>query len=264
MIAAELLYEKHGYIAQITFNRPAVLNAFRVHMFHDLRQLLAQIADDEGVRVVVLTGAGRAFSAGIDLEEQSSMMLDPIPLKPAQDNLALMQDLTRRMVHLPKPIISAVNGIAVGVGAELAIASDVRLASTDAYFMFAEVKRALFETNGVMYYLPRLVGYGRAMQWMLTGERISAEQALEAGLITQMHAPDALLDAAMQMAERIANNAPLSVKLVKQAMQRAYDLDLEAMMQLEIAGMLACLTAEDYREGMQSFIEKRPPKYRGR
>lgn len=260
----QLLYEQVGFIARITFNRPQVLNAFRISMFEDLRRLLRQIALDDGVRVVLLTGAGGAFSAGIDLEEQADFMRDPMPLKPAQDNLALMQDLTRQMVNLPKPIISAVNGVAVGVGAELAIASDIRLASDEAYFMFAEVRRALFETNGVMYYLPRLVGYGRAMQWMLTGERITATDALRAGLVTQVHAPDRLLDEAMQMAERIANNAPLSVRLVKEAMQRTYDLDLEAMMQLETAGMLACLTTDDYREGLQSFIEKRPPQYTGK
>lgn len=259
-----MLYEKRGAVALVTFNRPDMLNAFRTTMFERLRAILDDVGADAAVRVLVLTGSGRAFSAGIDLAEQASLMRDPPDVPLAQAALAGMQNLTRQMVDLPKPIIAAINGAAVGVGAELAIASDVRIASENAYFMFAEVRRALFETNGVMYFLPRLVGLGRAVEMMLTGDKIPAEAALQAGLVTRLHAPADLLPAALNLAERIAANAPISLRLVKQVAARSYDLDLDAVMALETEGMIECLRAADYREGVLSFLEKRAPVYRGR
>ena len=129
---------------------------------------------------------------------------------------------------------------------------------------FAEVKRGLFETNGVMYFLPRLVGLGRAMEMLLTGEKVSSHKALEAGLVTRVVPQDDLVEVAMGMARTIASNAPISVRLVKQVMQRSLDLDLEAVMQLEVDGMMECLTSKDLREGMQAFIEKRAPVYTGK
>jgi enoyl-CoA hydratase/carnithine racemase len=259
-----LIYEQSGTVAQVTFNRSDVLNAFKISMFKELLEIIARVSDDDSVRVLLLTGNGRAFSAGIDLDEQSHLFEDDIRLKPAQENLALMQDVSRQMLKLSKPIIAAINGPAIGVGAELSIASDVRIASEDAYFMFAEVKRGIFETNGVMYFLPRLVGYGRALEWMLTGDRISAQDALKAGLVTHLKSGDDLLPFALAMAQRMAANAPIPMCLVKQVVQRSYDLDLESVMQLETAGTLDCIISDDFKEGVRAFLEKRSPKYQGR
>lgn len=178
--------------------------------------------------------------------------------------LQAIQDVTRRMVHLPKIIIAAVNGIAVGIGVETALASDIRLAAEEATFAFTEVKRALFETNGVMYILPRLVGQGRAMQMLLTGEKILAQEALSTGLVTRVVAQEQLMEYAMDMARTIATNAPISVRLVKQTMQRTYDLDLEAVLQLEVDGMMQCFRSEDLVEGFNAFLEKRTPVYKGK
>ena len=127
-----------------------------------------------------------------------------------------------------------------------------------------EVKRALFETNGVMYILPRLVGLGRAMQILLTGEIIPAQHALNAGLLTRVVAQNQLMEYAIDMAHTIASNAPLSVRLVKQTMQKTYDLDLEAVMKLEVDGMMQCFRSEDLIEGLNAFLEKRPPVYKGK
>lgn len=264
MSDSHFIFEQTGQIARLTFNRPDVLNAFRLSMFHDLLAIIRQVREDDAVRALVLTGNGRAFSAGIDLQEQAHLFADDVLLKPAQENLALMQDITRQLVALPKPVISAINGAAVGVGAEISIASDIRLASESAYFMFAEVKRGLFETNGVMYFLPRLVGYGRALEWMLTGDRISADEALRAGLVTRVLPADELIPYAIGMAERLASNAPISVRLIKQVMGRSCDLDLEAVMGLESAGMLECAASDDFKEGVRAFNEKRAPRYTGR
>jgi enoyl-CoA hydratase/carnithine racemase len=264
MELADIIYEKKDSIAIATFNRPKVLNAFRQATLREFIAILDEVQTDDSVRVLVITGTGRAFSAGIDLKEMAYPSSDSLPLKQAYDELQAIQNVTRRMVHLPKIIIAAVNGIAVGIGVELSLASDIRLAAEEATFAFTEVKRALFETNGVMYILPRLVGQGRAMQMLLTGEKVLAHDALNAGLVTRVVTQQQLIENAMDMARTIAVNAPISVRLVKQTMQRTYDLDLEAVLQLEIDGMMQCFRSEDLVEGFNAFLEKRTPVYKGK
>ena len=264
MELTDILYEKKDGIAVATFNRPDVLNAFRQATLHEFKSILDDVQADNTIRVLIITGNGRAFSAGIDLKELADSSSDVRSLKQEYDELQAIQDVTRRMVHLPKIIIAAVNGIAVGIGVETALASDIRLAADKATFAFTEVKRALFETNGVTYILPRLVGLGRAMQMLLTGEIVSAQDALNAGLVTRVFAQEQLMEYAIDMAQTIAANAPLSVRLIKQTMQKTYDLDLEAMMQLEVDGMMQCSRSEDLIEGFNAFLEKRPPVYRGK
>jgi enoyl-CoA hydratase/carnithine racemase len=264
MELADIIYEKNDSIAIATFNRPKVLNAFRQATLREFIAILDDVQADDAVRVLVITGQGRAFSAGIDLKEMAYPSSDSLPLKQAYDELQVIQNVTRRMVHLPKIIIAAVNGIAVGIGVELSLASDIRLAAEEATFAFTEVKRALFETNGVMYILPRLVGQGRAMQMLLTGEKVLAQEALSVGLVTRVVTQQQLIENAMDMARTIATNAPISVRLVKQTMQRTYDLDLEAVMQLEIDGMMQCFRSEDLVEGFNAFLDKRTPVYKGK
>ena len=260
----DILYETQDQIAVITFNRPEVLNVFRRSMFQTLLDLFEKIEKDDSIRVILLTGAGRAFSAGIDLDEVSHLFDGTMTMEQARAELNEMQELTRRMVNLPKPIISAINGVAVGVGAEVAIASDIRIASQMASFEFAEVKRGLFETNGVMHRLPRLIGMGRAAQVMLTGERISARSALDMGLITRVLPTEMLMREALEIARSLAANAPISMRLVKQVLHKSYDLDLESVMQLETEGTLECIASEDLKEGVTAFLEKRAPIYKGK
>lgn len=260
----DILFHAQDGVAVITFNRPAALNAFHRTMFHQLLELLADIAHDDAQRVVLLTGAGRAFSAGIDLDEVAHLVAGATDTAQARAELEAMQELTRRMVGLAKPIIAAVNGIAVGVGAEIAIASDIRIAAETASFAFAEVQRGLFETNGVLYRLPRLVGLGRAAHALLTGAPISAQAALAMGLVTHVTAAAALPEAALALARQLAANAPIPLRLVKQALNRTYDLDLAAMMQLETEGALACLASADLREGVRAFAERRAPVFTGK
>jgi enoyl-CoA hydratase/carnithine racemase len=260
----DILYKTQDQIAIITFNRPEALNVFKRSMFQHLLNLFDVIERDGSIRVVLLTGSGRAFSAGIDLVEISGLFDGVITMEQARAELNEMQELTRRMVNLLKPIVSAINGMAVGVGAEIAIASDIRIASQTASFEFAEVKRGLFETNGVMYRLPRLIGMGRAAHVMLTGEKISAESALDMGLVTSLLPAEMLTQGALETAQRLAANAPISMRLVKQVLNRSYDLDLESVMALETEGTLECIASEDMREGIQAFMENRPPVYKGK
>lgn len=260
----DILFQSQENIAVITFNRPDVLNIFRRSMFQKLIDLFDIIEKDDNIRVVLLTGAGRAFSAGIDLDEVSHLFNGTMTMEQARSELDEMQELTRRMVNLTKPIISAINGVAVGVGAEIAISSDIRIASQMASFEFAEVKRGLFETNGVMHRLPRLIGMGRAAQVMLTGEKVSAKSALEMGLVTRVVPSEMLIIEAMKLAHTLAANAPISIRLVKQVLNKSYDLDLESVMQLETEGTLNCLASDDLREGVRAFLEKREPMYKGK
>ncbi len=260
----DILYETQDQIAVITFNRSNVLNVFRRSMFQALLDMFDRIEKDESIRVIVLTGAGRAFSAGIDLDEVSHLFDGTMTMEQARAELNEMQELTRRMVNLPKPIISAINGVAVGVGAEVAISSDIRIASQMASFEFAEVKRGLFETNGVMHRLPRLIGMGRAAQVMLTGERISAQSAMDMGLVTRVLPTEMLMREALEIARSLAANAPISMRLVKQVLHKSYDLDLESVMVLETEGTLECIASEDLKEGVTAFLEKRVPIYKGK
>ena len=260
----DLLFEIKDQIAVITFNRPEVLNVFRRSMFQQLLSLLDDAANDDSIRVVLMTGAGRAFSAGIDLDEVSRLFDGSMTMEQARAELGEMQELTRRMVNLPKPIVSVINGVAIGAGAEVAIASDIRIASQTASFAFAEVQRGLFETNGVMHRLPRLIGMGRAAHVMMTGEKISAQSALELGLVTRVVPSEILLNKGLELARALAANAPISMRLVKQVLNKSYDLDLESVMQLETEATLECLASEDLKEGVTAFLEKRVPVYKGK
>jgi enoyl-CoA hydratase/carnithine racemase len=251
-------------IAVVTFNRPALLNACRARTRAELRAVFEHVRTERAVRVLILTGAGRAFSSGQDLVELGELL---VTVDDATDHalqhLQELQDLTSSLLGIGKPVIAALNGVAVGLGAELALACDVRLASTAAKIGFVEAQRGLFETNGVMYLLPRIVGHGRAAELLLTGDLLDALEAERIGLVGRVVAPEALLDEAKGLARRIAANAPISVRLIKEVLRETYDRSLPEIMQLEMDGMLACLRSNDLRHGVEAFLAKRRPSYRG-
>jgi len=232
--------------------------------FAQLHALLGELAQAPELRAVVITGTGRAFSAGADLKEMESRPQQESSVRDAHRELHLFQDVTRRMVEHPVIFIAAINGIAVGVGAELSLASDIRIGTDATELMLSEVKRGLFETNGVMHFLPRVVGHGRAAHWLLTADRIKAPALLEAGFITELVPAERLLDRAHELARTVAANAPVSVRLVKRLLRRTWEIDLEAMLQYEIDGMLTCMASEDIEEGLRAFAEKRQPSWKGR
>jgi len=221
------------------------------------------VATDSEVRCLVLAANGRAFSAGQDLDEMSEILANGWTSPEADAHLQRLQEITRRMVNMPKPIIAAVNGVAVGAGVELPIASDIRIASERASFAFPEVRHGLFETNGVMFFLTRIVGYGRAMEWMLTGRTVSAKEAFAAGLVTHVTAPDELLPKALEIAREIRGNAPISLRLIKRGALEGQASDLEAVLRSEVAGMKECLSSSDLDEGVRAFFEKRRPAFVG-
>lgn len=262
MSAAEILYRKEGPVGVVTFDRPRVLNAFRRSMFARLLETLEAATADPSLRAIVLTGSGRAFCAGIDLKELAARAERGAAVE--RSTLEAIQQITRTIVLGEKIVVAAVNGPAVGFGAELAVAADIRIAAEEATFAFPEVQRALFATGGSTHFLPRLVGLGRALDWLVSGRTVSAEEALAAGLVTRLVPREELLEVTLEEARRIAANAPIPVGRVKRLLRGSFDSELETGLRQEVEHTLACLDTEDFSEGLRSFFEGRSPKFTGR
>jgi enoyl-CoA hydratase/carnithine racemase len=260
----DILYEKRDSIAVATFNRPDSLNTFSDGMLREFQDILEDVEQDKNLHVLILTGKGRAFSAGRDLKDLAFLYEAASASDKLRHEVQLLANITQQLTQIPKVVIAAINGLAVGIGAEFALACDIRMASEQAFFGFPEVKRALFFTNGVMYFLPRLVGLGRAKDWLLTGEKISAREAFEAGLVTAVLPADKFMKSVFDKANIIAANAPLSIRLTKKAFQQTHEMDLESILKLEEDSVVACHASEDFFEGVSAFIEKRDPVYKDR
>ena len=258
----DILYEKRDSIAIATFNRPDSLNTFSDQMLGEFQHLLEDVEQDKNLHVLILTGKGRAFSAGRDLKDLAFLYEAASASDKLRREVQFLAKITKHLIRIPKVIIAAINGLAVGIGAEFALACDIRMASEKAFFAFPEVKRALFVTNGVMYFLPKLVGLGRAKDWLLTGEKISAQEALEAGLVAAVLPADKLMQSALDKSRIISANAPISIRLTKEAFQQTNEMDLESVLKFEENSVIACHESEDFLEGIRAFIEKRAPVYK--
>jgi enoyl-CoA hydratase len=263
----DIIYEKEEHIAIIKLNRPNVLNAVRDKLWREIEEAVADVKADDNVRILIFTGEGRAFSAGADLKEtKASNEQDPGASNTfaARDGVLRMQRLTRDIIEMPKPTIAAVNGYALGAGAELAILCDIRIMSQQAQFGFPEVKVGLFETNGVTHILPRMVGLGKAKELMMTGDFIDAEESLRIGLVQKVVPHEKLMEETKAMAAKIAANAPISVSLVKTCLNKGAQGDLDTALVYETEALMATRASEDMREGALAFNEKRPPQFKGR
>lgn len=255
-----VLYEKRGQTAVLTLNRPEAMNALNREVRDGLRESFLRFRDDEDARTLIVTGAGdEAFSAGADLKEMSVLQrqrrVDPAGVTTA----ALL-----RNIELWKPIIAAVNGYCLAGGLELALACDIRIASENASFALTEVTRGIIPGNGGTQLLPRVVPLGMALQLMFTGERITAEEAYRIGLVNRVVPQAELMAAAMALAQRINESAPISVRLVKEAALKGLDLPLMDGLRMESLFSMFVHTTDDAREGPLAFAEKRPPVYTGR
>lgn len=260
----DFLYQKDAAIARALLNRPAKLNAFRHQTCQELLAILDDFSNDDSVRVLLLRGTGRAFSAGVDLSAfdvfDEEGQLDE---KKAREQLDQYQAITQKLINCKKPVIAAVNGLAIGLGIEIALACDIRIASEDARFAFAESRRGLFQTNGVMYFLPRMIGYGRAKELMMTGRTIDAARAAAIGMVSKT-VSTADFDASVEeYLTQLTANAPISLKLIKQVARDALSASLTEVLEMETEGMMDCLRSADLQEGLQAFEEKRPPIYKG-
>jgi enoyl-CoA hydratase/carnithine racemase len=255
-----VLYEKKGPIAYVTINRPKVLNALNAKTISELRSAFEDARDDSGVRGVVFTGAGdKSFAAGADISE----MAGDTPLTAEQKTRA-GQALTELIENLGKPVIAAVNGFALGGGCELSMASTIRIASESAKFGQPEVKLGVMPGYGGTQRLPRLVGRGRALQLILSGEIIDAQEAYRIGLVNEVVPAANLIARVEALLNRIISNAPVSVKYSIEAVNRGLDTSLAEAFLLEASLFAICAGTEDKREGTNAFLQKRAAKFQGR
>ena len=258
-MAQEILWETRDHVRILTLNRPDAMNALTLPMMQAEAECLEKFQDDDDAWVLIYTGTGRAFSTGLDLTAAGEILAVPPEKRP--------KTLTApNAPEIWKPIIAAVNGYALGGGCELALACDIRVAADDSSFGLPEVKRALIPGAGACPRLPRLIASGNAFLMLLTGERIDAQEAYRVGLVQKVVPKERLLDEAFALAEKICENGPVAVRLVKEAALRGMEMPLrDALAQDRLMSIRNRQTApEDVEEGIKAFREKRKPDYRGR
>jgi 2-(1,2-epoxy-1,2-dihydrophenyl)acetyl-CoA isomerase len=254
-----VLSERQARVRWITINRPERHNALDRDTIFALKDAVAESAGDEESRVIVLTGAGRAFSSGADLRAGRESQ--------AAANEDVLEDgfnaAIRAIWNLPKPVIAAVGGAAAGFGCSLALAADIRLASSAARFSLIFVQRGLTLDGGASYFLPRLAGL-RGIEMALTGELVSAEEALRLGLVNRVIPQEEFGSQVADYAERLAKNAPLALAAIKASIHRALGSSLDEVLTHEMAEQRRMGRTEDFREGVAAFLAKREPVYKGR
>lgn len=247
----------NGNLGLITLNRPKVLNAINRPMVSEILSAMESFEESDQVRVIVLSGNGRAFAAGADIDEMANDHAIDFELR----NQFKDWD---RLAMIKKPIIGAVQGFALGGGFELALCCDLLLAADDAEFGFPEVNLGVMPGAGGTQRLTKLVGKTKAMEWLFTGKRISALDALQFGIINHIMAKEVLMEETVKLAEGIAEQAPLSIRLIKESVLKAVDTSLEEGMHFERKNFYLLFSTEDQKEGMKAFQEKRRPNFKGK
>lgn len=268
---ADLLYEKRDGIAILTLNRPQQRNAFSPEMILRLASAWTDFRDDDSMRVAILTGAGdTSFCAGGDLARLMPLFTGAREPEDEWDR-RLMQDAGKAMstallrpFELYKPIIAAINGYAIAGGTEILQSTDIRIASEDASFGLSEAQWGLVPGGGSMVRLPRQIPYCKAMEILLTGDRITAEEALRIGFVNEVVPKQKVMSRALEFAERLARNAPLALRAIKEVVIRTNGLALEEAYLIEHEISAGVMRSEDAREGPKAFMEKRQPRFTGK
>lgn len=252
--------KKEEGIATITISRPKALNALNTETLEELENVLEVLQNDDGVKVIVITGAGeKAFVAGADISEMKDMSVFE-----AKKFAELGQKVFRKIELMKKPVIAAVNGYALGGGCELALACDIRIASRNAKFGQPEVGLGIIPGFGGTQRLPRIVGVSKAKELIYTGDMIDAEEALRIGLISKVVEQDKLLEEAYGIAKKIMSKGLVAVSLAKEAINKSLEVDIDSGMEYEANAFAMCFGTQDQKEGMAAFLEKRAPKFEGR
>jgi enoyl-CoA hydratase/carnithine racemase len=255
-----VLYEKRGPIAYVTLNRPKVLNALSQAVFSELKEVFGDARDDASVRGVILTGSGdKAFAAGADIAEMSTSTGVQ-----AEESTRHAQAVTELIENLGKPVVAAVNGFALGGGCELAMACTIRIGSENAKFGQPEVKLGIMPGAGGTQRLPRLIGKGRALQLILTGEIINVQEAYRIGLVNEVVPLANLIAQAEAILNQINSNAPLGVKFSIDAVNKGLDGSVSEGLLIEASLFGICAGSEDKKEGTTAFLAKRAPQFQGR
>lgn len=256
---SKLLVEKENGIAIVKINNPQSLNALNSTILGELDTLFTELENDSSISVIILTGEGKAFVAGADITEMSSM--DAAEGKAFGEKGA---KVFRKIELLSKPVIAAVNGYALGGGCELAMCCDIRIASAKAKFGQPEVGLGITPGFSGTQRLPRLVGMGKAKELIFTAEAINADEACRIGLVNSVAEPEELMNTAVAMAEKIAGKAPVAVKYSKESINRGMQCSMDEAINIEANLFGLCFATEDQKEGMKAFMEKRKAKFNNR
>lgn len=257
-----LVYEGHGDVAVIRLNRPDRMNAIGGSMKADLAKAFFDLArNDDAVRCVVVTGTGnKAFCAGADIKERAESIPRAAQYYVRQQST---YDLFRAMEEFEKPVIAAINGMALGGGLEIALCCDIRIAASHARLGLPEVKLGVIPAAGGTQRLPRLIGEARAKELIYTAELLSADEARAIGLVNRVVAPEALLETAFAVARKIGAHPPLAIQFAKRAINLGMQVDIDSGMEFERYAAAMLVDTEDRREGMRAFVEKRPAVFKG-
>ncbi len=269
----QILYAVEGPVATITLNRPDKLNAWTLRMGFEVRHAMWRAETDPSVRVIVVTGAGRGYCAGADMDFLLEVQHGTASLPTAPEELAVefnanLPPLLRAEYTYPmgltKPVIGAINGVAAGLGATYPLFYDLRVASSQARFSFLFARRGLIAEHGSAWLLPRIVGHSRAFDLLFTGRFIEAEEALSIGLVSRVFPHDVFSTQAFALAQELAVHcSPRSLRIMKQQLWRDQFGDLATAVATADREMVACFSTDDFREGVASFLERRPPKFTG-
>jgi enoyl-CoA hydratase/carnithine racemase len=255
-----ILEERKEQVVLLTLNRPDVMNSFNFSMLRALKEHMESLHFDPQVRVIIITGAGeRAFCAGADLKERATYTDQQV-----REFIHTIRNLFTFIESVNKPVIAAVNGIALGGGTELALACDIRIASETASMGLTETRLAIIPGAGGTQRLPRLVGRGKAKELIFTGRRVDAREALEIGLVNKVSPPGALLDECMSMAEMICETGPIAVQQAKYAINQGIETDIHTGLAIESNAYWITIPTEDRLEALAAFREKRKPVFKGR
>jgi enoyl-CoA hydratase/carnithine racemase len=258
--AEALAVETVGDVRILRINRPARLGAFNWAMIDAWADALVAAGSDPSVRAVVLTGTGRGFCAGVDLEEFATGGTSPIDRKRVLTDR--VHKVARAVEELDKPLLCAVNGLAIGAGMDMALMCDIRLAGETAKFSEGYINIGLVPGDGGCYFLPRLVGTARALELLWTGDTISAQEALSIGVVSHVCPDDELMDRTMELAGRIASRSPIAVAMIKRSLYQSLRLDLRTSLDLISSHMGIVQSTHDQAEAMEAFLQRRAPQFR--
>ena len=255
------LYEQGEGIATITLNRPERLNALTFEVYRELTDMFAALRDEDEVRVVVITGAGRAFCSGGDVHDIIGQLFSR-DMEGLLEFTRMTGEVVRNIRALPKPVIASLNGVTAGAGACIALASDIRIASEEAKIAFLFVKVGLSGADmGAAYLLPRVVGLAKATELLYTGDFISAHEAERIGLYNRVVTTKELATVTSELAARLAKGPPFALAKTKEMLNRELDMSLDAALECEAQAQAICMQHQDYREAYEAFIKKRAPKF---
>lgn len=250
---------QEGAIGILTLHRPEAMNALNDQLIGELTQAIDRIAQDDQIRVLILTGGDKVFAAGGDIKA----MIQCSPMEAKQYVLPIHK-VFNQISELPKPTIAAICGFALGGGVELALTCDFRIAAENAKFGFPEINLGIFPAAGGSQRLPRLIGMSKAKELMFTGENIDAAAALSIGLVNQVIPREGLMEQAKKLAEKLGAKPPLTIKNLKESLHNVYNMDLNMGLNTEIEKFCSLFATEDQKEGMSAFLEKRKPVFHGR